>query len=108
MITVTYHREYNRVTMEGHAKSGEAGHDLVCSAASILAYTLAVNVDNMEASGGVTEKTVKLSSGNAEIACVPLSRLKATVTLVFDSICAGFDLLARDYPNNIKFEVYGR
>ena len=44
MILVTYYRSYNRLTVEGHAHSGEPGKDLVCASASILAYTLAANV----------------------------------------------------------------
>ena len=36
MITVVYHRDRNRVSVEGHAQSGEVGHDLVCASASIF------------------------------------------------------------------------
>ena len=48
MIEVIYYREKNRVSISGHAFSGEAGHDLVCAGVSALAYTLAANVGNME------------------------------------------------------------
>ena len=47
MIQVIYYRQYNRVTVEGHAGSGPDGHDLVCSAVSALALTLAGNVSYM-------------------------------------------------------------
>ena len=53
MITVIYHRDLNRVTVEGHAQSGEVGHDLVCASASILVYTLAAFVENMKSCGQV-------------------------------------------------------
>ena len=51
MITVVYHRDRNRVEVEGHAYSGEAGHDLVCASASILTHTLATLAKNMENAG---------------------------------------------------------
>ncbi len=53
MIKVIYYREYNRLTVEGHAGSGPEGHDLVCASASALALTLAGNVAHMEAIGAV-------------------------------------------------------
>ena len=43
MIDVTYDRKRLILKVKGHAHSGEAGHDLVCAAASILVYTLAAN-----------------------------------------------------------------
>ena len=108
MIKVTYHRDLNRVSVEGHAHSGEVGHDLVCASASILAYTLASFVENMESSGQVRYSTIEIKEGDAVISCEPPNRYKGTVTLVFDSICAGFELLARDHPNNISYEIRGR
>ena len=51
MIEVKYNRYLNRLTMDGHAGSAPIGHDLVCSAASILAHTLAANVEHMADAG---------------------------------------------------------
>ena len=107
MIKVVYHRKYHRVTVKGHAYSGESGHDLICSACSILTYTLAANVSNMDDSGQVRNMTAILNLGDAEISCNPHSRLDSVVTVIFDSICAGFELLANDYPENIKYEIRG-
>ena len=36
MTTIVYHRDLCRVTVDGHAQSGEAGRDLVCASVSIL------------------------------------------------------------------------
>ena len=106
MITVIYYRKYNRVTVEGHAQSGEAGHDIICAAASILVYTLAANVQNMEASGRVRDTVLKLNPGSAEIACKASNKYKAVVELVFSTVCAGFEILAADCPGNIRFEIH--
>ena len=108
MIKVTYHRDLNRVTVEGHAKSGEVGHDLVCASASILVYTLASFVENMKRAKQVYNPTVELKEGDALISCEPPNRYKGSVTLVFDSICGGFELLAKDYPDNISYEIRGK
>ena len=107
MIQVTYYRQYNRVTVEGHAGSGPEGHDLVCSAVSALALTLAGNVSYMAAQEAVYEPIIKLEEGNAEIQCTPYRRYKDSVAQVFRAICVGFELLATKYPENISYEVHG-
>lgn len=105
MITVIYHKKYNALTMEGHAYSGEPGHDLVCSAASMLANTLAANVAVLEDGGQVRDMHTELEHGKADVRCTPVGRYRAVVTVIFDAVCAGFALLARDYPENITYEV---
>ena len=107
MIRVVYHRIYNKVTIEGHAFSGESGNDLVCASASILTYTLANAVENMALANQCKDKQVSLESGNAIITCRPNSRYVNIVTLMFDTLCAGFELLALNYPENISYEVRG-
>ena len=108
MITVVYHRDLNIVSVEGHAQSGEAGHDLVCASASILVYTLASFVENMKKARQSYNTKTDLKDGDALISCTPPSRYKGAVTLVFDSICGGFELLAKDYPDNISYEIRGK
>ena len=105
MIQVIYYRKYNRLTVSGHAESAEKGHDLVCASASVLAYTLAANVANMADNGQVREPIMEMEEGNTVVSCKPRSNLKASVTLVFDSICVGFDLLAHEYPEYISYEI---
>lgn len=104
MIRVTYCRKDHCLTVKGHALSGEAGHDLVCAAASILAYTLANFVENTMSVGAATDRVVRLENGYAEISCKVKKAYRATITLSFDSICSGFDILARRYPEYVKFE----
>lgn len=105
MIQVIYYRSYNRLTVTGHAGAAEAGHDLVCASASMLAYTLAANVANMADAGQVRRPIIKNEPGDTEISCNPRHNLKNSVTLVFDSVCVGFQLLAHDYPEYITYEI---
>ena len=107
MINVVYYRKYNRVTIEGHANSGDPGHDLVCAGVSALAYTLAANVGNLEANGIVRRPTVVLENGKAEIAAKAKPRHKATAALIFQSVCVGFEVLATNYPEYVSYEIHG-
>lgn len=105
MIHAIYYRNYHRLSVEGHARSAEPGHDLVCASASMLAYTLAANVANMAAAGQVRQPIIENKEGMSEISCNPRHNLKNTVTLVFDSVCVGFELLAHDYPDFVTYEI---
>ena len=107
MINAIYYRQYNRLTVEGHAGAGPEGHDLVCASASTLALTLAGNVKYMEAQDAVHSVIIKLEEGNAEIQCTPYRRYKDSVQQIFRAICVGYELLATKYPENISYSVRG-
>lgn len=107
MIDVIYYREHNRVTVNGHAKSDEYGKDLVCAAVSALTLTTAANVENLAAKNYVTAHTVKLDPGDAEISCIPRTRYRDSVKQIFMSVCAGFEVLANQYPDYIQYTVRG-
>lgn len=107
MVHVTYYRQYNRVTVEGHAGSGPEGHDLVCASVSALALTLAGNVSYMEAQEAVYGVVIDLKEGKAEIQCTPYRKYKESVGQIYRAICVGFELLATKYPMNISYEVRG-
>ena len=106
MIHVIYHKTYNRVTIEGHALSGEPGHDLVCAGASTLAYTLAANVRNLELQEQVRDAVVTLEPGKAEISCKPNRKYNSIVAIIFYSVCVGFELLAREHHKFIRYEIH--
>lgn len=107
MIRIVYRRDEHSVRIRGHAGSGEAGHDLVCAAVSILAYTLSAFVLRMEEIGSATHSTAALRSGEAEIACTPMKEKSGEVTSVMDALCEGFAILAGEYPENVTYERMG-
>lgn len=107
MIEVTYYKQYNRVTVKGHAGAGPEGHDLVCAAVSAITLTLAGNVAYMESQEAVRNVITELKEGNAEIQCTANRRYKDSVEQIFRAVCVGFELLATKYPENIIFEVRG-
>lgn len=106
MIDVTYDRKRLILKVKGHAHSGEAGHDLVCAAASILVYTLAANVTELCADRRrVRRPVLEIKEGNATISCAPVHGMQAVTTLVFDTVCAGFDVLQQQCPENLTYQV---
>ena len=107
MIQVIYYKEYHRVSIEGHAMSGVPGHDLVCAGASTLAYTLAANVAKLESLNQVRDSVITLEPGKAEIYCRPRGKYSAIVSLIYNAVCVGFELMARDNPEYISYEIRG-
>lgn len=105
MILIVYRRGEHTLSIHGHAGAGEPGHDPVCAAVSILAYTLADFVRTSHQAKQVKRPVTKMEPGDTVISCKPRPDTKAAVSLVFDAICGGFALLERDYPENIVFNV---
>ena len=103
MIEIVYKRKKHLVTMNGHAGSGQAGRDIVCAAATMLLYTLASNVTNLCDSKPrlYRRKHIRLTEGYGEVSCAPIRDAKTVGTLVFDTVCAGFELLSRQYPESL-------
>lgn len=103
MINIIYRRKYHRVNVVGHANSAEKGHDLVCAAASTLVYTLAGNVERLE--DCIRDANINLKDGDAEVSCVPKCRMESVITLVFDAVFVGFEMLAKTHPDFVKCEI---
>ncbi len=108
MIDVIYDRKRLTVTVKGHAHSGEAGHDLVCAAASILVYTLSANVTELCGHRQwVRRPVLDIREGDTTISCAPVHGMQTVTTLIFDSVCTGFVVLQQQYPGNITYKVVG-
>lgn len=105
MIEVIYYREKNRVSISGHAFSGEAGHDLVCAGVSALAYTLAANVGNMEDQGQAEDVKIKLEKGSGTIRCRAVEGCEDMVRRIFEAVCVGFEIMSANFPKNISYSV---
>ena len=104
MIQITYHRDINRVAVEGHAHFAEKGKDLVCASATILAYTLAAFVDMKEREEKCWCVLCHFTEGDAFVSCKPNEGYKKEITAGFDTICRGFELLAEKFPKHVSYE----
>jgi uncharacterized protein YsxB (DUF464 family) len=105
MIDVVYDRKKHTLTVKGHSQSEQNGHDLICASASILCYTLASAVSDMKKAGDVKKCVIRIKEGNSTISCKPYSNVESVVHLVFMTVCRGFMLLSRDYPEFINFKI---
>jgi uncharacterized protein YsxB (DUF464 family) len=85
MIKATFTRGNEEIVLkvEGHAGQADKGHDIVCSAASILTYTIAQYLQFINEHGGLQKKPhIILNDGNALIVAKPNSEYEAEVIYV--------------------------
>ena len=112
MITVSIRnnaeRRFLRLKVKGHSGQAEIGQDIVCASASILAYTVAQIVKDMEAQDSkafVYKPIIKLESGDATVTC----KCKTDIAY-FEVINAlnvaqvGYSLLAHNYPQYVELK----
>lgn len=105
MIKAKFKRDENGLTMtvRGHARSAEKGQDLVCAAASILAYTAAQDVTDAYRNGMLKgEPKVAFSEGKAEIDVSPKDEHFAEVLHTLFVVQKGLLLLAANNPTFVK------
>lgn len=95
--------------LNGHAGQAEAGKDIICSSASILAYTVAQNIKMAEARGLLKySPTIKLREGNSIISCrAKDDEAYAELLHTYLVVQAGYQLLAHNYPQYVAVEMFG-
>jgi uncharacterized protein YsxB (DUF464 family) len=103
MISVTFTESGNKLSLrvEGHAGYAEAGQDIVCAAASILAYTLASIIEKCDINA-----TINLEIGDMTIESDyndPL--MKDIIEDSFNFALAGYALLEHNYPQYVRFDT---
>lgn len=106
MIEINYYRGYHRITVRGHAGSAEEGKDLVCAAVTALVLTAAANVRRMEEKGCTYSTAVTVDKGDAELEVNPKAYFRLSIMQILDAICAGFEVLSREYPEYVRYEVH--
>lgn len=107
MIEIVFFRKYARVTAKGHAGTAEKGQDLVCAAVSALMYTLAANVQNLSDTGKARNPVIRLDEGDAEVSISTRAGYIAMTEMIFRTVCIGFEILSKQYPDAIHYEVHG-
>lgn len=102
MLTVKLLEQEAKLTLSlnGHAGAGKWGEDIVCAAASILAYTAAASARQLYREEKLTQRPhIQLEPGNARIV---VETCEAACQML-DVVCMGFGLLAVRYPKNVHF-----
>ena len=103
-------KESGSITLKlsGHAGQAEKGADIVCAAASILAYTVAQALQFMYEEGGLQKKPhLKLEEGDTIIVAKPKEETYAEALHTFFVAQVGYHLLAHNYPQYVKLSSFG-
>ena len=106
MVTVEYTRTNKAFCLQvyGHARSAPKGEDLVCCAASTLAYTAAQSALELYEDGALRQfPDTVMESGSAQVAAVATPEDIERVAQMFRTIATGYEMLARQYPEYIMF-----
>lgn len=90
--------------VNGHAGKAEYGQDIVCAAATMLAYTLAQNVSKYRL-GLKGRPKIQMKEGDIIIRCRPKDRHRDQLRLVYETIGEGYRLLAHNYPDAMEYAV---
>lgn len=104
MIEITFNEKNLELSVKGHANHGEKGEDIVCSAVSILFYTLAESLTESKEML-VQNPHINMEDGNGTISCVPKGIYEANVSLMYWTVLNGFNLLASEYKNNVSLKI---
>lgn len=95
MIVITKHE--NGLSIKGHAHYAEIGKDIVCAAVSSLAQTLIYSIEEL------TEEQIQydIKPGTVDINYRDLS---ANAQLLVDSFFVGVNMIADNYPDNVRVD----
>ena len=109
------HAEFTRngdnivLKVNGHAGAAGKGMDVVCSAASILAYTVAQTLQFMYEEGQLRKKPhLKLDEGDTVIAAKPKAEFYAEALHTFFVAQVGYHLLSYTYPQYVGLTSFGK
>ena len=109
MITARFYQKPDNgsihMTLKGHAGTAPKGEDLVCSAATMLAYTVAQAVQFLYEKGQLQKKPkIHITDGSATIIATPTEEGYAPVLHTFWVAQCGIHVLQHNYPQNVKLE----
>lgn len=101
-ITVSEDQNSTRIEIKGHAMYANYGADIVCSAESILSYTLMQTLKDEYEDGNLEAMYIDEGDGYINLTYEPVSYRKEYMQGVTDSIMNGFSLLEHTYPDHVK------
>ena len=104
-------KESGSITLKlsGHAGQAKKGEDIICAAASILAYTVAQALQFMYEEGDLQKKPhIKLEEeGDTIIVAKPKQESYAEALHTFFVAQVGYHLLAHNYPQYVTLSSFG-
>jgi uncharacterized protein YsxB (DUF464 family) len=104
MINITFRPKTMELEVQGHAGHGKKGKDIVCSAISTLFYTLG---EALYQSTEMLEEApiFKDEEGDGYLCCSPKEEYEGNIARTYWTILVGMQMVAEQYPKNVKFIV---
>ena len=109
MIHVRFYQKPSQgsihMTLKGHAGTAPKGQDLVCSAATMLAYTVAQAVQFLDEQGMLKKKPkISIRDGEATVIATPTEEGYAMTLHTFWVAQCGIHVLCHNYPQAVSME----
>lgn len=107
MIHAVFYRQGSYVVgkIQGHAGYAENGKDIVCAAASILAFSLAEGLEREQKQGALQSLMIRHSSGTMYFSFLPTPEKRENVVALTEGMVIGFELLSRKFPKFVHVEI---
>ena len=105
MLTVEFGQEKGILCLsgEGHAGKAPKGQDLVCAAASILAYTVDYGLRQMQKEGKLDGEYFScVAPGDVMFICKPKPEHLTEARHMFGTVLYGYYALQESYPEAVK------
>ena len=104
MTRIIYDRDGLAISMEGHALSGSYGQDIICAAESMLIMCLERRLMDFE--DRIMLRCCK-KPGGVYIEAEPDAMSQAQCRECFETVFAGFRLLAQYEPEHVSVQEIG-
>lgn len=109
MITIRFYTKPGEgsihMTLKGHSEAAPKGQDLVCAAATMLAYTAAQAVQFLQEQDKLKKKPrISVHDGSAVVIATPKEDAYAEALCAFWVAQCGAHVLARNYPQQVTLE----
>ena len=95
MITIKHNN--NCIEVQGHANYAEPGTDIVCSAVSALAQTLVASLEKL------TDDLIGYHAQPGFVKII-IGNLSDRGKTLIDSFFIGIEMIADEYPENVRVE----
>lgn len=107
MVKIHFWQEKDKgsihMKVKGHADTAPKGEDLVCSAATMLVYTVSQALIFMHEQGQLEEKPyIKIREGKAVVVARPKGEFFAEALHTFWVAQCGAHVLAKNYPDHVS------
>jgi uncharacterized protein YsxB (DUF464 family) len=94
------------LTVTGHAEYADKGEDIVCAAASILAYTLAEHLAVLSERGHIDKPDLKMESGDCSVSCVADDKTYGYLKDKFVFVQMGMEIISNTYPECVSVQKF--